>query len=78
MESRRKRNFFLCGKFSTARLEVSPNLRHAGVFQTIRMANFGIGFQEPSTRVSMGGGFYGYQLKFCIFYGYRLILFSSG
>ena len=24
---------FLCGKFSTARLEVLPNLRHEGVFQ---------------------------------------------
>ena len=45
---------FLCGKFSTARLEVSPNLRHAGVFQTSTMANLGIEFQEPLTRVSMG------------------------
>ena len=45
---------FLCGKFSTARLEVSPNLRHAGVFQTSTMANLGIGFQGPLTRVSMG------------------------
>ena len=45
---------FLCGKFSTAGLEVSPKLRHAGVFQTSTMANLGIGFQEPLTRVSMG------------------------
>ena len=45
---------FLCGKFSTAGLEVSPNLRHAGVFQTSTMVNLGIGFQEPLTRVSMG------------------------
>ena len=28
---------FLCGKFSTARLEVLPNLRHAGVFQMSSM-----------------------------------------
>ena len=34
---------FLCGKFSTARLEVLPNLRHAGVFQMSKMVNFGIG-----------------------------------
>ena len=40
------------------------------------MVNLGIGFPEPLTRVSMGGGFYGYRLKFCIFYGYRLIFFS--
>ena len=40
---------FLCGKFSTARLEVSPNLRHGGVFQTSTMVNLGIGFQEPLT-----------------------------
>ena len=45
---------FLCSKFSTAGLEVSPNLRHAGVFQTSTMANLGIGFQGPLTRVSMG------------------------
>ena len=45
---------FLCGKFSTAGLEISPNLRHAGVFQTSTMANLGIGFQGPLTRVSMG------------------------
>ena len=25
-----------------------------------------------------GGGFYGYWLKFCFFYGYRLIFFSYG
>ena len=30
---------FLCGKFSTARLEVLPNLRHAGVFQMGTMVN---------------------------------------
>ena len=41
---------FLCGKFSTARLEVSTNLRHAGVFQTSTMVNLGIVFQEPLTR----------------------------
>ena len=40
---------FLCGKFSTARLEVSPNLRHAGVFTTSTMVNLGIVFQEPLT-----------------------------
>jgi len=34
---------FLCGKFSKARLEVLPNLRHAGVFQVSTMVNFGIG-----------------------------------
>ena len=34
---------FLCGQFSTARLEVLPNLRHAGVFQMSTMVNFGIG-----------------------------------
>ena len=45
---------FLCGKFSTAGLEVSPNLRRAGFFQTSTMANLGIGFQGPLTRVSMG------------------------
>ena len=28
---------FLCGKFSTARLEVLPNLKHAGVFQMSTM-----------------------------------------
>ena len=41
---------FLCGKFSTARLEVSTNLRHAGVFKTSTMVNLGIVFQEPLTR----------------------------
>ena len=41
---------FLCGKFSTARLEVLPNLRHVGVFQMSTMVNLGIGFQEPLTR----------------------------
>ena len=41
---------FLCRKFSTARLEVSPNLRHAWVFQTSTMVNLGIVFQEPLTR----------------------------
>ena len=35
---------FLCGKFSTARLEVLPNLRHGGVFQMSTMVNLGIGF----------------------------------
>ena len=39
---------FLCGKFSTARLEVLPNLRHAGVFQMSTMVNLGIGFQFKS------------------------------
>ena len=39
---------FLCGKFSTARLEVLPNLRHAGVFQMSTMVNLGIGFQSKS------------------------------
>ena len=35
---------FVCGKFSTARLEVLPNLRHAlGVFQMSTMVNLGIG-----------------------------------
>ena len=41
---------FLCDKFSTARLEVLPNLRLAGVFQISTMVDLGIGFQEPSTR----------------------------
>ena len=41
---------FLYGKFSTARLEVLPNLRHVGVFQMSTMVNLGIGFQEPLTR----------------------------
>ena len=41
---------FLCGKFSTARLKVLPNLRHVGVFQMNTMVNLGIGFQEPLTR----------------------------
>ena len=39
---------FLCGKFSTARLEVLPNLRHAGVFQMSTMVNLGVGFQFKS------------------------------
>ena len=39
---------FLCGKFSTARLEVLTNLRHAGVFQMSTMVNLGIGFQIKS------------------------------
>ena len=39
---------FLCSKFSTARLEVLPNLRHAGVFQMSTMVNLGIGFQFKS------------------------------
>ena len=39
---------FLCGKFSTARLEVLTNLRHAGVFQMSTMVNLGIGFQFKS------------------------------
>ena len=37
---------FFCSKFSTARLEVLPNLRHAGDFQMSTMVNFGIGFQD--------------------------------
>ena len=41
---------FLCDKFSTARLEVLPNLRHVGVFQMSTMVNLEIGFQEPLTR----------------------------
>ena len=41
---------FLYGKFSTARLEVLPNLRHVAVFQMSTMVNLGIGFQEPLTR----------------------------
>ena len=39
---------FLCGKFSTARLEVLPYLTHAGVFQMSTMVNLGIGFQFKS------------------------------
>ena len=39
---------FLCSKFSTAQLEVLPNLRHAGVFQMSAMVNLGIGFQFKS------------------------------
>ena len=39
---------FLCSKFSTARLEVLPNLRHAGVFQMSTMVNLGTGFQFKS------------------------------
>ena len=41
---------FLCRKFSTARLEILPNLRQVGVFQMSTMVNLGIGFQEPLTR----------------------------
>ena len=42
-----------------------------------------LGKKEPEKRVSMGngvvsGGFYGYGLKFWLFYGYRLIVFSYG
>ena len=37
---------FLCRKFSTARLEILPNLRHAGVFQMSTMVILGIGFQK--------------------------------
>ena len=37
------------------------------------MANLGIGLGRGS---QWGGGYYGYRLKFCIFYGYRLIFFS--
>ena len=43
-----KTQSFLCTKFSTARLEVLPNLRHAGVFQMSTMVNLGIGFQFKS------------------------------
>ena len=39
---------FICGKFSTARLEVLPNLSHAVVFQLSTMVNLGIGFQFMS------------------------------
>ena len=39
---------FLCGKFSTARLEVLRNLRHAGVFQISTMLILGTGFQFKS------------------------------
>ena len=35
---------FLCGKFSTVRLEVLPNLRHGEVFQMSTMVNLGIRF----------------------------------
>ena len=44
---------FLCGKFSTARLEVLPNLRHVGVFQMSTMVNLGIGFQESLIRLGV-------------------------
>ena len=44
---------FLYGKFSIARLEVLPNLRHVRVFQISTMVNLGIGFQEPLTRPSV-------------------------
>ena len=37
---------FLCGKFSTAWLEVLPNLRYAGVFQMSMLVNLGIGFHS--------------------------------
>ena len=40
---------FLSREFSTARLDVLLNLRHAGVFQVNTMVNSGIGFQEPLT-----------------------------
>ena len=39
---------FLCGKFSTARLEVLPNLRHEEFFQMSTMVNLGVGFQFKS------------------------------
>ena len=39
---------FLCSKFSTARFEVLPNLRHTGVFQMSTMVNLGSGFQFKS------------------------------
>ena len=39
---------FLCGTFSTARLEVLPNLRHEGVCQMSTLVNLGIGFQFKS------------------------------
>ena len=39
---------FFRGKFSTARLGVLPNLRHAGVFQMSMIVNLGIGFQFKS------------------------------
>ena len=38
------------GKFSTARLEILSNLRHAGVFQMSTIVILGIGFQKPLTR----------------------------
>ena len=41
---------FLCGKFCTVTLEVSPNLRHAGIFQTSTIINLGIVFQGSLTR----------------------------
>ena len=43
-----KTQIFLCSKFSTARLEVLPNLRHAGVFQMSTMVNLGMGSQFKS------------------------------
>ena len=42
---------FLCSKFSTARLEVLPNLRHARAFQMSTMVNLGIGFQFKRLRL---------------------------
>ena len=44
------RVFFVANFQQHARLEVSPNLRHAGVFQTSTMVNLGIVFQEHLTR----------------------------
>ena len=39
---------FVCGRFSTARSEVLPNLRHAGVFQMSTMFNLGIRYEFKS------------------------------
>ena len=49
---------FLCGKFSTALLEVLPNLRHAEVFQMSTMVNLGIGEKMSiCSSTSLHGGY---------------------
>ena len=42
---------FLCGKFSSARLEILPNLRYAGIFQMSTTVNLEIELTRPGVKL---------------------------
>ena len=42
---------FLCGKFSSARLEILPNLRYTGIFQMSTTVNLEIELTRPGVKL---------------------------